>query len=73
MADDDGPGTAVKELLYSAAFSWRETAFSPRPSARIWIATAAAKLTGDAESAISWWDIALAALEVIKERTAPAT
>jgi hypothetical protein len=29
-----------------------------------------AKLIGDDESAISWWDIALAAVEVVKERTA---
>jgi hypothetical protein len=30
-----------------------------------------AKFIGDEESAISWWDIALAAVEVITEREAP--
>ena len=29
-----------------------------------------AKLSGDNESAITWWDIALAALEILNERNA---
>jgi hypothetical protein len=31
-----------------------------------------AKLSGDRESAITWWDIALAVIELMNERAAPA-
>jgi hypothetical protein len=31
-----------------------------------------AKFIGDVESAISWWDIALAVAEIVKERNGPA-